>query len=108
MVKQIIWSKRAKEDRKEILEYWLVRNKSNIYPLKLNNVFKEAIQWIADHPFVRRKTDFPGVYVKRVRDYLILFEDTDSKIIILTIWDTRRNPDDLEDIIDENQISETE
>ena len=43
MVKQIIWSKRAKEDRKEILEYWLVRNKSNIYPLKINNVFKEAI-----------------------------------------------------------------
>ena len=56
----------------------------------------------------KKKNRFSGVYVKRIRDYLILFEDTDSKIIILIIWDTRRNPEDLEDIIDENQKPEPE
>ena len=36
MVREIIWSESAKTDRIEILNYWLNRNKSNIYPNKLN------------------------------------------------------------------------
>lgn len=28
MAKQIVWSSRTQRDRKEILEYWRVRNKS--------------------------------------------------------------------------------
>jgi toxin YoeB len=42
-----------------------------------------------------RKTDEENVRVKIVRNYLIFYEITETKIIILTIWDNRRNPENL-------------
>jgi len=50
MAKQIIWSLRAQNDRKEILGYWIERNKSNTYSKKLNFLFKEAVKLVAKHP----------------------------------------------------------
>lgn len=49
MAKQIIWSLRAQNDRKKILEYWTKRNKSKEYSRKLNGLFKEALRLISDY-----------------------------------------------------------
>ena len=57
MAKQIIWSKRAQTDRKEILKYWNKRNKSNTYSKKLNGLFKEAVRLISQYPEIRKFTD---------------------------------------------------
>ena len=35
-LKKIIWSLKAQEDRKQILNYWIKRNKSTNYRIKLN------------------------------------------------------------------------
>jgi len=43
MAKQVIWSLRAQNDKKEILDYWRQRNKSNAYSKKLNELLKESI-----------------------------------------------------------------
>ena len=51
MAKQIIWSLRAQKDKKEIFKYWSQRNKSNRYSKKLNQLFKDAIQLLREHPF---------------------------------------------------------
>ena len=85
MVKRIIWSTVAKTNRREILTYWLFRNKSNVYPIKLNGLFNEAIKNLSEHNMPRRHTDIIGVYVKIVRDYKIFFEEDDNVIIILSI-----------------------
>lgn len=95
MVREIIWSERAKTDRIEILNYWFNRNKSNVYPKKLNDLFKKAVGWIAVKENPVRKTDFENVYVKIVRDYKIFYEIIDERIYILTIFDTRLNPNKL-------------
>ena len=95
MAKQIIWSLRARNDRKEILNYWRVHNQSAVYSKKLNDLFKKAVVLIANHPGIGRKTDFENVRVKLVRDYLIFYEENENEILILTIWDNRRNPEDL-------------
>jgi len=95
MAKQIIWSLRAINDRKEILQYWRLHNQSTAYSKKLNALFKKAVSLIANHPGIGRKTDFENVPVKLVRDYLIFYEETESQILILTIWDNRRNPEIL-------------
>ena len=99
MAKRIIWSKRAKQDKKSILSYWMIRNKSNVYPKKLNKLFKSAILWLSKNPYGRRETDYQGIYVKIVRDYKILFEEDEDAIYILTIWDTRQNPRSLTEAI---------
>jgi len=100
MAKQIIWSKRAKEDKREILRYWLHRNKSNVYPIKLNKLLKDAVNWINENPTVRRETGYEGTYIKVIRDYQIIFEEDETTIYILTIWDTRQNPEKLKGIIE--------
>ena len=94
MAKQITWTKRALNDRKEILQYWGERNQSNIYSKKLNELIKKAVKLIASHPHVGRRTDIENVRVKLVRDYLLFYEDNEGQIFILSIWDASRDPDD--------------
>jgi len=95
MAKQIIWTRRAHNDRKEILEYWRIHNQSNIYSKKLNELFKKAIAFVAEHPHIGRRTNIENVRVKLVRDYLVFYEERETEIFILTIWDNRRNPEEI-------------
>lgn len=92
MVKRIVWTENAHNERKEILLYWKNHNQSTTYSKKLNEFIKKAIQLISAHPHIGRKTDVENVSVKLVRDYLLFYEETENTIIILSIWDNRRNP----------------
>ena len=95
MVKRIIWTKPALEDKLEILIYWKNRNKSNIYSQSLNRIFKETTRLIRDQPYLGRETENPKVKYIIVRDYLLFFEITSNEIVIEHIWDSRRNPKEL-------------
>lgn len=99
MAKQVVWSLRAQTDRKEILKYWLVRNKSNAYSKKLNQLFKESVKIIVDFPQIGKLTDETNIRIKIVKDYLLIYEDAETQIFILTIWDSRQNPDNLNKIL---------
>lgn len=99
MVKQIIWSQRAQTDRKQILEYWLQRNNSSTYSKKLDKLFREALNIIRDYPQIGQPTDDQKVRVKIIKDYLLIYEYTNSSIILLTIWDSRRDREKLEEIL---------
>ncbi len=100
MAKQVIWSLRAQNDKKEILNYWRQRNKSNTYSKKLNELFKESIRIILDFPQIGKVTDDTKARIKIVRDYLIIYEETETQIFILTIWDSRQDPDKLKKILE--------
>ena len=92
MGKRITWTHRGYSDRKEILLYWKHRNQSSAFNKKLNTLFKTAIDLIAAHPNIGRKTNIERVRVKLVRDYLLFYEIAEEEIFILTIWDNRRKP----------------
>lgn len=96
MAKQIIWSQRAQDDRKQILEYWKNRNKSNIYSKKLDKSFREALKIIREYPQIGKQTDDQKARIKLVKDYLLFYEETVDSIILLTIWDSRQDPSKLE------------
>lgn len=89
--RKIIWTFKANQERKDILEYWILRNKSKTFSLKLNKLILYNIGLLAEHPTIGRKTDVQNVRVKIVRDYLIFYEFSDSELIILSVWDGRRN-----------------
>ena len=99
MAKQIIWSLRAQKDKREILKYWSQRNKSNRYSKKLNELFKESIKLILEHPQVGKLTDTPSVRIKIIKEYLLIYEVSETSIIILSIWDGRQDPSKLENIL---------
>ena len=99
MAKQVIWSLRAQNDKKKVLDYWRQRTKSNTYSKKLNELFKESIKIILDFPQIGKVTDDTKARIKIVRDYLIIYEETETHIFILTIWDSRQDPDKLKKIL---------
>ncbi|MFN6946871.1 MAG: type II toxin-antitoxin system RelE/ParE family toxin [Cytophagaceae bacterium] len=99
MAKQIIWSLRADKDRIKNFEYWNSRNKSSTFSKKLNSLFNKAVELLANHYSIGKPTEIQNVKIKVVRDYLIIYEDTPELLIILTIWDSRRNPEQLKKII---------
>lgn len=92
MSRKIEWSPRAVQEWAEILDYWINRNKSNTYSLKLDRILFEKFELIAKSPDTGLQTDFTTVRIKIVRDYKIYYRILPEVIEILTIWDTRRNP----------------
>ena len=99
MAKKIIWSSKAQNNRKEIFTHWNHRNKSNLYSLKLNLLFVDAINLIAKFPKIGKPTGYKETRVKLVRDYLMIYKEEESFIIIVTIWDGRQDPLKLEKIL---------
>lgn len=88
MAKQVVWSASAQKERREILEYWRRRNKSNAYSKKLDQLFKASIKIITDFPQIGKSTDVINTRLKIVKDYLIIYEETETpnvgrRIVIL-------------------------
>ena len=91
MARQIIWTVSAQTERREILEYWVKRNKSKTFSLKLNKLIITALREVSKNPFIGRKTDIEDVRVKIIRDYLVFYEITPKSIYVLSVWDGRRD-----------------
>lgn len=95
--RQINWTEKANFERKEILEYWINRNKSKSYSIKLNKLFIEAMKQVAQFPTIGRKTDFDkNVHLKIVRDYIVFYEYDSKKVKVLSVWDGNRDENKLE------------
>jgi len=102
MVRQIIWSRLAQEDKTTILKYWINRNKSNRYSKRLNQYFKDCVELISKYPKIGKRTEFPDIRIKIAQHYLITYRITSDRIEILTIWDSRQDPEDFIRIIKEH------
>ena len=95
MARRVRWSQKADDDRNAIFAYWNERNFSYTYSRKLDKLFEEAILLIRNHPFIGRKTIIENVHLYVVRDYLILYEVSDSEIIIHRVLDGRMDNESL-------------
>lgn len=89
--RKIIWTKKAHEERKEILDYWIERNQSKTYSIKLNKLITDTVRLSAQYPATGRKTTLKNVRVKVIRDYLLFYEVHKTALVVLTIWDSRRD-----------------
>lgn len=90
-----MWTSTAKQARKDILEYWCQHNKSKMYSEKLSKLFKKKIELICKFDYLGKPTDFEDIRVTLVSHFSIFFKITERQIIIVGIWDNRRNPNDL-------------
>ena len=95
MAKEIIWSRKAQNELIEILEYWINRNKTNAFSIKLNSLIEEQLNLIFEFPKIGRKTDIENVYIKVVHKYLLYYEFVDNNLHILTIRHGSKNPKTL-------------
>lgn len=94
--RKIIWTKSAQSERKEILIYWNNKNQSKAYSKKLNKLFSERVKLLSEHPKIGRLSNNGTTRITIVRDYLIFYEFTSTELIILSVWDTRRDEKNIE------------
>jgi addiction module RelE/StbE family toxin len=95
VARKIIWSHNAQKDRADIFAYWNEHNKSKEFSRKLNKLFNNTIESLVEHPYIGRKTARENVHVKIIREFLIIYKIGENSLIILNIWDGRRNLDDM-------------
>lgn len=99
MSNRIIWSDIAKQDLIQIKRFYDKRNQSSVYSTKLIKVFRDATKIISKYPFLSIRSDKVNVRAFIVHNYIIFFENKQDCIFILTIWDSKRNPDQLKYIL---------
>jgi plasmid stabilization system protein ParE len=91
---QIEWTNLAKLDLFTILEYYNQRNKSKVYSKKLYTKITKSIIQISKNPKIGIQTDYDSVRSYISGDYQIIYEVFNQLILIIMIWDCRRNPED--------------
>jgi toxin YoeB len=97
--KRLIWLPTAKYQFNEIIRFFQKRNGNNIYGKKLRMAFRQATKMIARFNEIGTRQKLEKRHIRYViveRTYQLFYEITENQIIIIKIWDVRRNPDSLE------------
>ena len=92
MVRRIEWTHEAQKSKLDILQYWVNRNKSNVFAKKLNKLIYDSLKTIVKFPDLGRPTEISDIKYIIVRDYDIFYRELTDSIHVLLIWDSRRNP----------------
>jgi len=93
--KKIIWTETAARQRRSILEYWIQRNQTPTYSLKLLRLSNEKANLIADNPLIYKAAEFPDTHVAAMGHFSIFYKISDDAIIITAFWDNRQDPKEL-------------
>lgn len=94
--RKVEWSPNALEDISNILNFYAERNGNRSYSKKLLAQIKKLISFVRDNNYLGKATDEGNTRILIYKSYKIFYEITEEKIRIKHIWDSRRNPQDLE------------
>lgn len=97
--KKIVWTDTAAKQRREILRYWTIRNKSTEYAEKLIRLTAARIKVILTHPESYKETVYPETRISAMGHFSILYKLTEDQIIITAFWDNRQDPQKLLSIL---------
>ena len=93
--KKIILTELAKLSVIDILDFYIKQNGNSIYSQKLSKDIKSTIKLIAKYNYTGRQTDKEGIRVFIKDRNAIFYELNEQKLIVLFVWDCRRDPDQL-------------
>ncbi|WP_298391566.1 type II toxin-antitoxin system RelE/ParE family toxin [Flavobacterium sp.] len=91
----IIWTSIAKIELKHILEFYNFRNKTKTYSQNLFRKIQSEINLLILYPTIGKKTDIINVRGLIIENHIVYYELNENQIIILSVWDSRQNPDRL-------------
>ena len=93
--REVIWTNISEIQLQEILEFFTKRNKSTQYSGKLYKKFKSELISASKNPEIGISTKFDQIRGLIIEDYIIFHEILADRIMVLKVWDCRRNPDKL-------------
>jgi len=89
----VIWTETAIKQRREILKYWTLRNKSTLYAEKLLKLIREHINLIIENPEAGKPTSYHHTREAAMGNCSIYYKLTSKHIIITAFWDNRQDPE---------------
>ncbi|MGQ1929788.1 type II toxin-antitoxin system RelE/ParE family toxin [Ornithobacterium rhinotracheale] len=95
------WSNTAEKEYLSILEFWIKNNLSNTYSLKIMKAVEQAEDRLMENPFIaEEKEDHKNGSLFKYRKMIILKNFSliyivRDKVEIISFWDNRRNPEEL-------------
>ncbi len=89
---KVEWSIEARLDLFDILEFYLEINGNYVYSSKINKKINRSIKLLVKNPFLGTQTEYDSVRALVTGDYQIIYEIFDQMILIIMIWDCRRDP----------------
>jgi plasmid stabilization system protein ParE len=94
VAEKIVLSLNAENDRLSILEYF-VNNNEKSYASKIFEELNDAFEIISEFPYSGKVLNNIEHRSFTKKPFEIIYMITNDEIVILHIWDTRRNPEDL-------------
>jgi len=99
MAQQVVWTKTARNQRQSILEYWAQRNGNKKYSKKISLLIRNRIKFIVDFNYLGKETDYGSIRVTSAGHFMLFYKVYTDKIIIMSLWDSRQDPDKLYDVL---------
>ena len=93
--REVVWTRNSEFQLQKILEFYDVKNKSNLYSIKLYQKFKSELKIASQKPEIGVKTKIENVRGLIVDNYILYYEILEDIIMVLKVWDCRQNPDKL-------------
>jgi plasmid stabilization system protein ParE len=89
---KIEWSLEARLDLIDILDFYIELNGTNTYSIKLHSKIKRGIKLLSNNPYLGIPTEFDSIRAFVTGDYQVIYEMFDQLILVIMIWDCRRDP----------------
>ena len=93
--RKIIWSNRASKKFTNILEFYIERNQSKTFSIKLYNRITKNVKLLQSQPYLGLKSTTEPFRGLLIDDFIVFYEITKDFIIIHTVWDCRQDPKSL-------------
>jgi hypothetical protein len=93
--RKIVWSHSANIKLFQILDFYAQRNGNKTYSIKLYKKFVKELKLLKKQPEIAILTDLDSVRGLVVDEFILFYEINEPTIIVLTVWDSRQNPDNL-------------
>lgn len=91
--RKIIWSLKASNDLLSILEFYFHRNGNSGYSQNLLSEIDTIVSLLPIHPHLGKSvTNAPYRVIIRGH-YEIFYRFNSTTVIVITIWDSRQNPE---------------
>ena len=88
--KEIVWSKLAKLQFKNVLDYYVERNGNPNYSIKLLIETEKLLETLSNSEYIGRLTSNKFTRVISMKVYLIFYEINKNRIEIVSFWDNRQ------------------
>jgi toxin YoeB len=94
--KKVVWTRKAEIQLFSVMDYYAERNQSDCYSLKLELEINDALENLDFSVSLPKKVFNQPLYYIVYNHIRAFFEIETNTIIVILIWDERRNPANLE------------